>query len=110
VHLVAEGVGTVADVDAAISEGPGLRWALMGPHATFHLAGGEGGYPNFMHHLMPAVTSWWPSLGNPVVTPELQAQLIAGVAEEVQGRSTRELAAERDAKLTALLVARQGKV
>jgi 3-hydroxyacyl-CoA dehydrogenase len=110
VHLVAEGVGTVADVDAAISEGPGLRWALMGPHATFHLAGGEGGYPAFMHHLMPAVTSWWPHLGNPTLTPELQAQLIAGVAEEVGGRTTRELAAERDTKLTALLVARAGKV
>ena len=40
VHLVAEGVASVADVDAAISEGPGLRWALMGPHTTFHLAGG----------------------------------------------------------------------
>ena len=34
VHLVAEGVATVEDVDAAISEGPGLRWALMGPHLT----------------------------------------------------------------------------
>ena len=32
VHLVASGVASVADVDAAISEGPGLRWALMGPH------------------------------------------------------------------------------
>lgn len=108
VHLVAEGVGSVADIDAAISEGPGLRWALMGPHATFHLARGEGGYPNFMHHLMPAVTSWWPSLGNPVLTPELQAQLITGVQEEVAGRSTGDLVAERDAKLMRLLAARQG--
>ena len=41
VHLVASGVASVADVDAAISEGPGLRWALMGPHLTFHLAGGD---------------------------------------------------------------------
>jgi len=57
VHLVAEGVASVADVDAAISEGPGLRWALMGPHTTFHLAGGEGGMAHFLHHLLPAVTS-----------------------------------------------------
>src|SRR6185503_8072344 len=34
VHMVAEGVASVADVDAAITEGPGLRWALLGPHAT----------------------------------------------------------------------------
>jgi carnitine 3-dehydrogenase len=37
VHLIASGVASVADVDTAISEGPGLRWALMGPHLTFHL-------------------------------------------------------------------------
>jgi len=43
VHLVAEGVVSVADADAGIAYGPGLRWALMGPHLTFHLAGGEGG-------------------------------------------------------------------
>jgi 3-hydroxyacyl-CoA dehydrogenase len=107
VHLVAEGVASVADVDAAISEGPGLRWALMGPHATFHLAGGEGGYAHFMHHLMPAVTSWWSSLGNPQVTPELQRALIEGVQAEVGGASVQDLARRRDAALTRLLEARR---
>jgi 3-hydroxyacyl-CoA dehydrogenase len=33
--------------------GRGLRWALMGPHTTMHLAGGEGGMEHFMRHLMP---------------------------------------------------------
>ncbi|MBL6458471.1 3-hydroxyacyl-CoA dehydrogenase [Belnapia sp. T6] len=108
VHMVAEGVASVADVDAAIAQGPGLRWALMGPHATFHLAGGEGGYEHFMRHLMPAVTSWWESLGNPVVTPALQQALIAGVAEETGGRPIAELAAERDAALVRLLAAKAG--
>jgi 3-hydroxyacyl-CoA dehydrogenase len=109
VHMVAEGVASVADVDAAISEGPGLRWALMGPHTTFHLAGGEGGYTQYMHHLMPAVTSWWETLGNPVMTPELQQALIAGVAEATGGRPISELAAERDAALTRLLAAKAGR-
>jgi 3-hydroxyacyl-CoA dehydrogenase len=59
VHLLAEDVASVADIDAAISEGPGLRWALMGPHATLHLAGGEGGMEHFLHHLLPALESWW---------------------------------------------------
>ena len=54
IHLVAEGVVSVADADAAIAYGPGLRWALMGPHLTFHLAGGEGGMAHFMSHLAPA--------------------------------------------------------
>jgi 3-hydroxyacyl-CoA dehydrogenase len=107
VHLVADGVASVADVDAAISEGPGLRWALMGPHATFHLAGGEGGMAHFMHHLMPAVTSWWADLGEPVMTEDLQAALVGGVAEEVAGKTVPELAARRDAFLTALLELRR---
>ncbi|MBN8890425.1 MAG: 3-hydroxyacyl-CoA dehydrogenase [Rhodospirillales bacterium 70-18] len=103
VHMVAEGVASVADVDAAISEGPGMRWALLGPHATFHLAGGEGGMAHFMDHLMPAVTGWWKDLGNPVMTPELQARLIVGVQEELGGQDIATLAARRDAFLAALM-------
>ncbi|MBR0649402.1 3-hydroxyacyl-CoA dehydrogenase [Roseomonas terrae] len=106
VHLVAEGVASVADVDAAISEGPGLRWALMGPHTTFHLAGGEGGMEHFLHHLLPAVTSWWSDLGNPAVDAEVQRALVAGVAEKTGGADTRELARRRDAALVRLLEAR----
>ncbi|MBV9756022.1 MAG: 3-hydroxyacyl-CoA dehydrogenase, partial [Alphaproteobacteria bacterium] len=42
-HLVASGVASVADIDAAIAHGPGLRWALLGPLLNLHLAGGPGG-------------------------------------------------------------------
>lgn len=108
VHLVAEGVATVADVDAAISEGPGLRWALMGPHATFHLAGGEGGIEHFLHHLLPAVTSWRDDLGTPNVSREVQSMLVQGVAEATDGATTIDLAQKRDAALVRLLEARRG--
>ena len=107
VHLVATGVASVADVDAAISEGPGLRWALMGPHATFHLAGGDGGMKHFLHHLLPAMQSWWEDLGAPTMTPAVQTQLVEGVREEVGGLSVADLAARRDAFLIALLELRR---
>lgn len=107
VSLVEQGVASVADVDAAISEGPGLRWALMGPHATFHLAGGSGGMTHFLHHLLPAMQSWWKDLGTPDVTPALQTKLIEGVRESVGGRSVAELAARRDAFLIELLELRR---
>jgi 3-hydroxyacyl-CoA dehydrogenase len=107
VHLVAEGVATVADVDAAISEGPGLRWALMGPHLTFHLAGGAGGMTHYMDHLAPAVSGWWPHLGHPTLTPELQRRIIAGVDDEAQGRSVEELERRRDEFLIRVLEARR---
>ena len=107
VHLVAEGVATVADVDAAISEGPGLRWALMGPHLTFHLAGGTGGMTHYMDHLAPALSGWWLDLGNPVLTSELQQRIIDGVADEADGRSVEELARRRDEFLIRVLEARR---
>ena len=103
VHAVAEGVATVADIDAAVAYGPGLRWALMGPHLTFHLAGGEGGMAQFMEHLGPAHEVWWRSLGQPTLTPALQRAIVEGVAAEAKGQAVPELAARRDARLVALL-------
>jgi carnitine 3-dehydrogenase len=105
VHLVAEGVASVADVDAAITYGPGLRWPIYGPHLTFHLAGGVGGMEHFMKHLLGPMQSWWDDLGKPEMTADVQRQVIAGVAEEAQGRSISELAAGRDQCLVAVMAA-----
>ncbi|HZK49073.1 MAG TPA: 3-hydroxyacyl-CoA dehydrogenase NAD-binding domain-containing protein [Thermoleophilia bacterium] len=51
IELVRTGVASVADVDRAISSGPGLRWAAMGPHLLYHLGGGEGGIRGHVEHL-----------------------------------------------------------
>ncbi len=103
IHLAAENVASVADIDAAVSQGPGLRWALFGPHMTFNLGGGAGGLANFMDHLLGPVQTWWDDLGAPDVTPELQQRLIAGVNAEAGTRSIADLVQARDAQLTALL-------
>lgn len=103
IHLVEQGVASVADIDAAVSEGPGLRWALMGQHMTFHLGGGTGGLSHFLHHLLPAVESWWDDLGAPVMTEELQKQLVAGVEAEAASRSLADLARRRDRLLTQII-------
>jgi carnitine 3-dehydrogenase len=39
-YLIDQDVDGVADVDAAVCMGPGLRWALMGPNLIYHLGGG----------------------------------------------------------------------
>ncbi len=105
VHLVASGVASVADVDAAITYGPGLRWPIYGPHLTFHLAGGIGGMEHFMKHLLVPMQSWWDDLGDPEMTAEVQRRIVEGVAEEAGGRSIAELAARRDRALIAILEA-----
>ena len=102
-YLVEQGVVSVEDVDAAISQGPGLRWALMGPIMTFHLAGGVGGLKYLMDHIGP--DTLWPVLGQPAMTPAFETALVQGVEAEAGGASVPKLAARRDEKLVALLEA-----
>ncbi|MGX5182893.1 3-hydroxyacyl-CoA dehydrogenase family protein, partial [Streptomyces avermitilis] len=106
VYLVQEGVLDVADSDDAVSWGPGLRWGVMGPHLLWHLGGGEGGIQHFMDTLMPRMVASWQELGTPEFTPELKEEIVGGVLQEAGGHSVDELAARRDAMLSALLAVR----
>jgi carnitine 3-dehydrogenase len=105
-HLVGEGVVSVTDLDLAISSGPGLRWALLGPFATQHLSGGPGGLEHVLEHLGPPMVEWWDDLGSPELTPELVDKLVAGVREELGGRED-EVMAARDQGLRELLDTKQ---
>lgn len=106
-HLVREGVASVADVDAAIAHGPGLRWALMGPFMNLHLSGGEGGMEHLLAHLGGPIEDWWRDLGNPSMDAALQRQVIEGVAQALGDRTTQDLTQARDALLTELLQAKR---
>lgn len=104
VHLVAEGVASVKDVDLAISAGPGLRWSVMGPHMLFSLAAG-GSMETFCERYGPSFQRWWDDLGAPRVTPDVAKLLATGVREEGAGRDFATLAAERDRQIVAILQA-----
>jgi 3-hydroxyacyl-CoA dehydrogenase len=106
IHLVLEGVATTADVDAAIAYGPGIRWAMMGPHALHALAGGEGGLRHLLEHIGPAMAGWWADLGKPEFTPEVIDRLVASF-EQTEPRPIAALAAERDVLVLELLDALQ---
>src|SRR6266852_8684262 len=75
-YLVAEGVVSAADVDTALSWGPGLRWGVMGGMMLNHLGGGPGGIEHFFQQFTGPMTAWWKTLGSPVLTPEVQKKLI----------------------------------
>ncbi len=102
VNLVAEGIASVEDVDKAIAYGPGMRWALMGPHLTYHLGGGAGGYRHYLDHLGPTQEARWQALGTPRLTDALKEELIAGVDRELQGQDVETLTERRDAALVEL--------
>lgn len=104
--LVERGVATVSDIDTAISQGPGLRWAVLGPFLNQHLSGGPGGIAHVLEHLGPPTERWWRDLGRVTLTPELVQQLVTGVDEELAGTDEADLVARRDAVLDALLAAK----
>jgi 3-hydroxyacyl-CoA dehydrogenase len=106
-YLVAEGVVTAADVDTALSWGPGLRWGVMGNMLLNHLGGGQGGIDHFFQQFTGPMTAWWKVLGSPELTPEVQKKLIDSVHAEVGSRSIDELVAERDEVLLGLLELRR---
>lgn len=103
VHLISEGVVSVADADAAVAWGPGLRWGIMGPSLLYHLGGGQGGIEHFFEQFTGPLTAWWHVLGTPELTPEVRATIIQGVHDQVKSRSVEELAGYRDQVLQGLL-------
>jgi 3-hydroxyacyl-CoA dehydrogenase len=106
-YLVAEGVVSAADVDAALSWGPGLRWGVMGGLMLNHLGGGPGGIEHFFQQFTGPMTAWWKTLGSPVLTPEVQKKLIDSVHAEVGSRTIEQLEAERDEVLLGLIELRK---
>jgi 3-hydroxyacyl-CoA dehydrogenase len=97
IHLALENVASVEDIDAAMSQGPGLRWAVFGPHMTFHLGGGRGGMGHFLDHLRGPIQTWWDDLGDARLDEATRAALLAGL----------EQAAERDAAIIRILASRR---
>ena len=102
-YLVSEGVVSAADVDTALSWGPGLRWGIMGNMILNHLGGGPGGIEHFFQQFTGPMAAWWKTLGSPVLTPEVQKKLVESVHAEVGSRTIEELEAERDEILLGLI-------
>jgi carnitine 3-dehydrogenase len=105
IHLVNEGVATVEDVDTAVSAGPGIRWAVMGPTLLFHLGAGEGGLAAFCERYTYSFNRWWDDLGHPHLDSETAARLVQGLAASPDTADVDRLTTERDRLLTAVVAA-----
>ncbi len=105
--LVARGAATVADVDAAITNGPGLRWAVVGPFAGHHLSGGAGGIAHNLEHLGPPMVAWWDDLATPEWTPELVDRVTEQMADEMGTTTSEQLSAARDELVLGILAAKR---
>jgi len=101
-HMIANDEASVEDIDFAIVNGPGPRWAMMGPCLTYHVGGGEGGMEYCLEQFGPAFKLPWSRMEAPELTPELAKRLIEGSARLAAGRDYSTLNRQRDAGLVAI--------
>lgn len=86
IHLLDSGVAGVADIDAAVTEGPGLRWAFMGPFLTYHMGGGAGGIDAFWRMFEPMQRQLFSELGSPGLD-DAQIERVSQAVEAAYGKS-----------------------
>jgi 3-hydroxybutyryl-CoA dehydrogenase len=77
----------------------------MGPTHLFHLGADEDGLSTFCERYADSVNRWWEDLGTPRLDPETVARLVEGMAPVTTKISHAELAARRDALVTAVISA-----
>ena len=104
INLVLEGVASVEDVDTAVASGPGLRWAVMGPTALFHLGGDDGGLAEFCLRYSDSFNRWWDDLGSPRLDDVTIQSLVSGMGE-TSPDDFRAMVSRRDSILTEVIVA-----
>eukprot|EP00928_Gymnodinium_smaydae_P008956 TRINITY_DN13305_c1_g1_i1.p1 TRINITY_DN13305_c1_g1~~TRINITY_DN13305_c1_g1_i1.p1 ORF type:complete len:382 (+),score=36.76 TRINITY_DN13305_c1_g1_i1:59-1147(+) len=112
VSLVHQGVSSVQDVDIALHQGPGLRWAIMGQHSIFDLGGGDGGYRGFFDGPIGkgCFETVWASMEHWDKAPqEAKDSAIRGVDSwfEETGTTRAQLASWRDAQLARIITAKR---
>ena len=107
VYIAATGIADVADIDKAIAYGPGVRWALMGPHLTYHMGGGTGGYRHYLNHLGPTQEARWQDHGTAPLTPRNVELLVSGMDQALETQDQHTLAARRDAALAEIIQIKQ---
>jgi 3-hydroxypropionate dehydrogenase (NADP+) len=107
IDLVYKGVAELEDIDKAVSAGPGIRWAILGPHLSYHLAGGEGGIEYYLRHIGPTMASRWRTLATwTCIPPSAEKKIIKGIKKMKiiqEKKTTSAIARWRDDKLVELL-------
>ncbi len=106
-HMIANGEATPEQIDIAMVNGPGPRWAFKGPCMTYHIGGGEGGMAYCLDQFGPALKLPWTRLEAPELTQSLRDTLVESCETGAEGRDFATLSEERDAGLVAIVRAWQ---
>jgi len=108
-HMVANGEATVEQIDQAVINGPGPRWALMGPCEVFHVGGGEGGMAYCLDQFGPALKLPWTRLVAPELTSELRETMVRGCEQMTKGEDFTSLTRKMNEGLVAIAKLKKSK-
>ena len=102
-RLVADGIATCEDVDAALKDGLARRWVFMGPFEVGDL-NAPGGLRDYMQRFGPAISAIAQSRGaTPLpLTSEFIEKVHVECREKMATSSRSQRVADRDARLMAL--------
>lgn len=105
VSLVQQGVVSAADLDVAVTQSLGLRWAVGGPFLSAHLGGGAGGVRGFLKQFGTGLQLLWLHMRlRPVWLGASQREAMCEAVEQAYGQhSIPALASARDAQQNAVL-------
>lgn len=109
-HMIAASEATPEEIDTAIVNGPGIRWALHGPCMTYHLAVRNGGIGELLERLKGGRSDGYARATMPKITPDLKTRLVEGCAAMQGDRSVEELIHERNLKLIDILISKGKKL
>lgn len=107
IALVLSGAVTAAELDEAMSQGPGLRWALLGVFRNLHASGGDEGITHTLEHLSGAFREWSDDLAEYPRDDAFIPAVAASVDEELAGVDFDDVLAARDRVMLALLAAKR---
>ena len=102
-HLVNDGIASTGELDAVIVDGPGLRWALLGPAMIYMMQGGPGGFAYALEQFAPELVADWSHNYYPEMTPDLKQALDDQTRQQLGERSLQQLEALRDEFLVRLI-------
>ena len=100
-QIIAEGTANTMELDAAMSCGPGLRWGLMGPLLTAHMAAGEGGLYDVLTGKFG--TSYYSHFQGPDLNQEDISRLMEDIESQTTGYSLATMEKMRDEFLLGVL-------
>ena len=102
-HLVNDGTATTGVLDAAIVDGPRLRWALLGPAMIYMMQGGHGGFAYALEQFAPELVADCSHNYYPEMTPELKKALDDQTRQQLGERWLEQWEALRDEFLVRLI-------